>query len=536
MISTLGMHPGFGGAHGMPVGASGGCGTVELSEPGIDDLHRTRVFLPLLDGWCDDAHPKSVGTPTSQDLCFATLLQLTMYLIAPLLRRGNDVTVQPLCSLLIIVAPGLLGRFLCLGLLKDAIRTLGRVAALRAGLASRHLDHRIDLDGDDRVGAGRDTIVWQVGATDLQLVDCPGLATHRRRDDGTNGSGVMVVIWSRLGDGDSGHLLDVRPAFAVGTAYDLADSGVLPVLDRLPPWPVGLATRIVQQADDCSGSCFAGVDATCRAVLVTQHHHIHRPRVGFVFGFRRSAHRPPLYAGLQLAWPRARGRGGRRCCPSATLESMRNIIWDMGGTLIDTYPQVARTLASCVNDHVDASRSPGGSVPDHVTTEAVTELTMVSIDHAIQTLATRHQMDVGVLKQAYADLKERWRRQPAPVMPGARAIMAQVHDSGGLNLVATHRDRTSAQSLFTAVDMRADDLVCAPDGVDRKPSPAMNLLLLGRHGLRPDEVLCVGDRQIDVDAAHAADCPAALLDPTGALSTDAEYHIESLAQLSGLIG
>ena len=79
-------------------------------------------------------------------------------------------------------------------------------------------------------------------------------------------------------------------------------------------------------------------------------------------------------------------------------------------------------------------------------------------------------------------------------------------------------------------------MVCAPDGVDRKPSPAMNLLLLGRHGLRPDEVLCVGDRQIDVDAAHAADCPAALLDPTGALSTDAEYHIESLAQLSGLIG
>mgnify|MGYP006909925246 CR=1 FL=1 len=111
MISTLGMHPGFGGAHGMPVGASGGCGTVELGEPGIDDLHRTRVFLPLLDGWCDDAHPKSVGTPTSQDLCFATLLQLTMYLIAPLLRRGNDVTVQPLCSLLIIVVPGLLGRF-----------------------------------------------------------------------------------------------------------------------------------------------------------------------------------------------------------------------------------------------------------------------------------------------------------------------------------------------------------------------------------------------------------------------------------------
>lgn len=108
MISTLGTHPGFGGAHGMPVGASGGRGAVELGEPGIDDLHRTRVFLPLLDGWCDDVHPESVTTPASQDLCFATLLQLTMYLIAPLLRCGSDVTVQPLC----LVVPGLLGRLL----------------------------------------------------------------------------------------------------------------------------------------------------------------------------------------------------------------------------------------------------------------------------------------------------------------------------------------------------------------------------------------------------------------------------------------
>ena len=54
-------------------------------------------------------------------------------------------------------------------------------------------------------------------------------------------------------------------------------------------------------------------------------------------------------------------------------------------------------------------------------------------------------------------------------------------------------------------------MVCAPDGIARKPSPAMNLLLAERHGLDPAEVLCVGDRPIDVMAARAAGMAASLL-------------------------
>ena len=84
-------------------------------------------------------------------------------------------------------------------------------------------------------------------------------------------------------------------------------------------------------------------------------------------------------------------------------------------------------------------------------------------------------------------------------------------EKGGLNLVATHRDRASATDLLRALDLTVDDMVCAPDGIARKPSPAMNLLLAERHELDPAEVLCVGDRPIDVMAARAAGMAASLL-------------------------
>ena len=179
---------------------------------------------------------------------------------------------------------------------------------------------------------------------------------------------------------------------------------------------------------------------------------------------------------------------------------MRHIIWDMGGTLINTYPEVDRVLCEAAFDDVDTA---------HL--RYVTTLTRYSIAHAIGTLALEQGTDRRVLESAYEDLKERWRHRPAPVMDGARQVMARVGELGGLNLVATHRDRTSASTLLAALSLHVDDMVCAPDGIERKPSPAMNLLLAERHGLPPAEVLCVGDRAIDVMAARAAGMAAALL-------------------------
>ena len=122
-------------------------------------------------------------------------------------------------------------------------------------------------------------------------------------------------------------------------------------------------------------------------------------------------------------------------------------------------------------------------------------------------------------------------------MDGARELMARVWEKGGLNMVATHRDRASATMLVTVLGLDLDDMVCAPDGLARKPSPEMNLLLARRHDLDPASVLCVGDRVIDASAAAAAGMPAVLLvRPGTVLALDrVEQDLNVVADLRDLI-
>jgi HAD superfamily hydrolase (TIGR01509 family) len=187
---------------------------------------------------------------------------------------------------------------------------------------------------------------------------------------------------------------------------------------------------------------------------------------------------------------------------------MRSVIWDLGGTLLDTYPDVDRML----------SWAAFGTVTRETLIEVAT-LTRVSSSHAITELSRRHDVPEQELRDAYDALENHWRRDPAPLMEGAREVIEAVHAGGGLNLVATHRDRGSATVLLDALALElgdeVDDLVCAPDGHPRKPDPRMNLLLLERHGLAPGDCVAVGDRTADVRAAAAAGIEAALLATPG---------------------
>ena len=205
---------------------------------------------------------------------------------------------------------------------------------------------------------------------------------------------------------------------------------------------------------------------------------------------------------------------------------MRHIIWDMGGTLINTYPEVVRALSRAAY---------GDTGPSHL--REIGALTQYSIAHAIESLSVSREVPRADLERAYEELKTRWRTRPAPVMDGARELIARVWEKDGLNLVATHRDRASATMLVTVLGLDLDDMVCAPDGLARKPSPEMNLLLARRHGLDPAQVLCVGDRPIDAVAAANAGMSAALLVSPGTVLTlrDAVDGTAVVADLRDLI-
>lgn len=202
-----------------------------------------------------------------------------------------------------------------------------------------------------------------------------------------------------------------------------------------------------------------------------------------------------------------------------------HLLWDLGGTLIDTYPAVDTTLATVCAGH----GHPVG-------VDEVRWLTRRSIAHAGRTLARRYGIAPEEFTGAYDDLKRRWRADPPPVMPGARALMAAARERGGLNIVVTHRDRRSAGDLLAAHRLRVDDLICAPDGHPRKPDPAMHRLALRRHGLDPAHCLAIGDRRIDGEAAEATGVRSALLVTPGIEPASTGLVVGSLSELLPLLG
>jgi phosphoglycolate phosphatase-like HAD superfamily hydrolase len=183
---------------------------------------------------------------------------------------------------------------------------------------------------------------------------------------------------------------------------------------------------------------------------------------------------------------------------------MRSVIWDLGGTLLDTYPDVDRALSRAAF---------GDQAPTHI--REVAALTRISSRHAITELARLHDVDPMVLREAYDQVKDVWRDHPAPVMAGAKEVIDTVHRGGGGNFVATHRDRRSAEQLIHATGLWINDMVCTSDGYARKPSPQMYSELMTRHDLHRDQVLVVGDRPADVEAAATLGIPGYLLTTPG---------------------
>lgn len=205
---------------------------------------------------------------------------------------------------------------------------------------------------------------------------------------------------------------------------------------------------------------------------------------------------------------------------------LRHVFWDLGGTLVDTYPALDAALAGVVRSH-------GGSIDE---TE-VAKLTRKSTGHAIEELSSRFDIPAEEFEAANEALKVEWSSDPAPAMEGAAALIEAVRAAGGKNLVVTHRDRFSAVNLLDGLGLVVDDLISTADGFPRKPDPAMYTELLERQGLDPAECLAIGDRPIDAEAAQAAGITAATLESSAAPVDDAaEHSVEKLDDLRPLLG
>lgn len=204
---------------------------------------------------------------------------------------------------------------------------------------------------------------------------------------------------------------------------------------------------------------------------------------------------------------------------------IRNILWDVDGTLFDTYPAITYAISRSLNEM-------GLSVALNV----IDGLARQSLDHCLGTLSQRFKLDLDLLRLRFA---ESYRTVPPanqPPFPGVREVCELIHTSGGLNIIVTHRVVSSTQSLLDAHDMSSlfDSIFSVEQGYPRKPDPALLETAIQEFGLMRAETLVIGDRDLDIQAGRASGVRTCLFG-RAELSQPADFQIDRYDQLLDLL-
>jgi phosphoglycolate phosphatase-like HAD superfamily hydrolase len=173
----------------------------------------------------------------------------------------------------------------------------------------------------------------------------------------------------------------------------------------------------------------------------------------------------------------------------------RNIIWDLDGTLFDTYPAIAGAFQ-------DAVRALGREAD----LDRILDLAQVSFDHCTQTLARECSLKPADIEREYVVHHARREYGEQRPFPGAREVCELVCSRHGKNLIVTHRGSRSTIGLLETHGLRRlfEGWITADDGYPKKPDPSAFEAALAMFRCDRADTMSVGDRDIDTTAARRA--------------------------------
>ena len=204
----------------------------------------------------------------------------------------------------------------------------------------------------------------------------------------------------------------------------------------------------------------------------------------------------------------------------------RNIIWDVDGTLFDTYPAITRAFRAALND-----------LGKDAALDRIAGLARKSLGYCVAALAGQCQLDEKDIGRAFEAHYDRTPPQEQPPFPGVITVCETICTLGGMNVIITHRERQSTHELLAAHKMTGYFSACLArdDGYPKKPDPAAFAAMLKLHNLAREETLAVGDRDIDVLAGRAAGLFTCLFGPEDDRAA-ADLTISSFDELHRYLG
>ena len=187
------------------------------------------------------------------------------------------------------------------------------------------------------------------------------------------------------------------------------------------------------------------------------------------------------------------------------METLKAYIWDLDGTLFDSYGTIVSSL-------VDVARACGAADSPEKILKAVKQGSVSGYLRDLSAVCGKSTEELYQMYRAVSHAKD----GEITLIPGASETLKMLQDKGAKHFVYTHRGTTTVPLLerLGIIGFFAE-IITSQNGFMPKPSGEGVIYLLEKYGLEKPETAYVGDRTLDVLCAKDAGVQAILYLPEG---------------------
>ena len=200
---------------------------------------------------------------------------------------------------------------------------------------------------------------------------------------------------------------------------------------------------------------------------------------------------------------------------------MATVVWDVDGTLIDSYAVMSGSLFRSLSRR-------GIRMTEE---EILKEIKEYSVGSLLDRLHDSYGINREEINREYTELGN-LRQEEIGLIDGAEEVLEELETLGIQNAVITHRGN-NVFSIFDMLGIRRyfSMIITGDDGFTRKPDPESMEYLIKKLSLDRNKVWYIGDRRIDIDFSRNSGVHAVLLTENPDRFSDMDYSYFTVSSL-----
>ncbi|MBN2794225.1 MAG: HAD-IA family hydrolase [Clostridia bacterium] len=165
-----------------------------------------------------------------------------------------------------------------------------------------------------------------------------------------------------------------------------------------------------------------------------------------------------------------------------------NFIWDLDGTLIDSYEIMVTYLKTLLDPYEKMDKE-----------DIKTYVLKTSIMSFIKEKAKSFDVSLDQLFLKYKEMELAMNPMDYPLIKDAKDVLESLKNEGHQHFIYTHRGESTHEILKAHGLMDLfHDIITSAHGFERKPNPEALQYLLEKYQLVSHECYYVGDRELDI--------------------------------------